>query len=42
LVYFQNSLAAKEAAQILGGSAYVREGKGRVVERLYREGLIEN
>lgn len=28
---------AREAAQIFGGSAIVREGKGRVVERIYRE-----
>eukprot|EP00658_Telonema_sp_P-2_P047615 TRINITY_DN36227_c0_g1_i1.p1 TRINITY_DN36227_c0_g1~~TRINITY_DN36227_c0_g1_i1.p1 ORF type:complete len:413 (+),score=97.55 TRINITY_DN36227_c0_g1_i1:154-1392(+) len=28
---------AREASQIFGGSSYVREGKGRVVERLYRE-----
>ena len=28
---------AREASQIFGGSSVVREGKGRVVERLYRE-----
>ena len=28
---------AREASQILGGSSYVREGKGQTVERLYRE-----
>jgi acyl-CoA dehydrogenase len=28
---------AREASQIFGGSAIVREGRGRVVERLYRE-----
>ena len=28
---------AREASQIFGGSAYVRGGKGAVVERLYRE-----
>jgi len=28
---------AREASQILGGSSYVREGKGQIVERLYRE-----
>jgi len=28
---------AREASQVFGGSAVVREGKGRVVERLYRE-----
>jgi len=28
---------AREAAQIFGGSAVVREGQGRAVERLYRE-----
>lgn len=27
---------AREASQIFGGSAVVREGRGRVVERLYR------
>lgn len=30
-------LCAREASQIFGGSSVVREGKGRVVERLYRE-----
>ena len=29
--------AAREASQIFGGAAVVREGPGRVVERLYRE-----
>ena len=28
---------AREASQIFGGSSYVREGRGAVVERLYRE-----
>ena len=28
---------AREAAQVFGGSALVREGPGRLVERLYRE-----
>lgn len=28
---------AREAAQIFGGSSIVREGRGKVVERLYRE-----
>ena len=28
---------AREASQIFGGSAIVREGRGRIVERLYRE-----
>ncbi len=28
---------AREASQILGGSSYVREGKGQMIERLYRE-----
>lgn len=28
---------AREASQIFGGSSVVREGRGRVVERLYRE-----
>lgn len=28
---------AREASQIMGGSSYVREGKGQIVERLYRE-----
>ena len=28
---------AREAAQIFGGSSVVREGRGKVVERLYRE-----
>ena len=28
---------AREASQIFGGSAIVREGKGKIVERLYRE-----
>jgi len=28
---------AREASQILGGASYLREGKGAVVERLYRE-----
>lgn len=28
---------AREASQIMGGASYLREGKGRVVERLYRE-----
>jgi len=28
---------AREASQIFGGAAVVREGKGRIVERLYRE-----
>ena len=28
---------AREAAQIFGGSSIVKEGRGRVVERLYRE-----
>ena len=27
---------AREAAQILGGSSLVKEGQGKVVERLYR------
>ena len=27
---------AREASQILGGSSYVREGKGQMIERLYR------
>lgn len=30
-------LAAREASQIFGGSSIVREGQGKVVERLYRE-----
>ena len=30
-------LCAREASQILGGSSYTREGKGRRVERMYRE-----
>ena len=28
---------AREASQIFGGSSYVREGRGLIVERLYRE-----
>jgi len=28
---------AREASQIFGGSAVVREGRGKIVERLYRE-----
>ena len=28
---------AREASQIFGGSSYVREGQGAVIERLYRE-----
>ena len=28
---------AREASQIFGGNSYVREGKGSIVERLYRE-----
>ncbi len=28
---------AREAAQIFGGASYTREGKGSVVERIYRE-----
>jgi alkylation response protein AidB-like acyl-CoA dehydrogenase len=28
---------AREASQIFGGSAVVREGQGKTVERLYRE-----
>jgi len=30
-------LCAREAAQIFGGNALVREGQGKLVERLYRE-----
>lgn len=30
-------LCAREASQVLGGASYTREGKGQVVERLYRE-----
>jgi len=30
-------LCAREASQILGGASYTREGKGVVVERIYRE-----
>jgi alkylation response protein AidB-like acyl-CoA dehydrogenase len=30
-------LCAREASQILGGASYTREGKGAVVERIYRE-----
>ena len=30
-------LCAKESMHIIGGSSYVREGKGVLVERLYRE-----
>ena len=30
-------LAAREASQIFGGSSIVKEGKGMLVERLYRE-----
>ena len=30
-------LCAREASQIVGGSSYVAEGQGRMVERLYRE-----
>ena len=30
-------LCAREASQILGGSSVVREGKGKLVERMYRE-----
>jgi len=30
-------VCAREASQIFGGSSYVREGRGIVVERLYRE-----
>jgi len=33
------TLSTKEASQIFGGSAYVREGKGKLVERMYREAL---
>ena len=29
--------AAREASQILGGSSVVKEGRGKIVERLYRE-----
>jgi alkylation response protein AidB-like acyl-CoA dehydrogenase len=28
---------AREASQIFGGSSIVREGKGKIVERLYRD-----
>ena len=28
---------AREASQIFGGSSYLREGRGAMVERLYRE-----
>jgi alkylation response protein AidB-like acyl-CoA dehydrogenase len=28
---------AREASQIFGGSAIVKEGKGKLVERMYRE-----
>ena len=28
---------AREASQIFGGSSIVREGRGKIVERLYRE-----
>ena len=28
---------ARESSQIFGGRAYLREGKGAMVERLYRE-----
>ena len=28
---------AREASQILGGSSIVKEGKGKVIERLYRD-----
>ena len=28
---------AREAAQIFGGSSVIREGRGKIVERLYRE-----
>jgi alkylation response protein AidB-like acyl-CoA dehydrogenase len=28
---------AREAAQIFGGASYVREGKGKLIERMYRE-----
>lgn len=28
---------AREASQIFGGAAVVREGQGKVVERIYRE-----
>lgn len=30
-------LCAREASQILGGASYTRDGKGAVVERIYRE-----
>jgi len=30
-------LCAREASQILGGASYTREGKGALVERIYRE-----
>eukprot|EP00755_Sulcionema_specki_P023375 Sspe_Gene.14275::Locus_4930_Transcript_1_1_Confidence_1.000_Length_1478::g.14275::m.14275 len=30
-------VCAREASQIFGGSSIVKEGKGRVVERIYRE-----
>eukprot|EP01062_Namystynia_karyoxenos_P021930 TRINITY_DN18375_c0_g1_i1.p1 TRINITY_DN18375_c0_g1~~TRINITY_DN18375_c0_g1_i1.p1 ORF type:complete len:441 (+),score=140.90 TRINITY_DN18375_c0_g1_i1:69-1325(+) len=30
-------LCAREASQIMGGASYTREGKGAVVERIYRE-----
>jgi len=30
-------LCAREAAQIFGGNALVRQGQGKLIERLYRE-----
>ncbi len=30
-------ICAREASQIFGGSSYVREGKGSMIERMYRE-----
>merc|ERR1719191_1281215 len=30
-------LCSREASQILGGASYTREGKGALVERIYRE-----
>mmetsp|Transcript_39336 Transcript_39336/g.47666 ORF Transcript_39336/g.47666 Transcript_39336/m.47666 type:complete len:402 (-) Transcript_39336:205-1410(-) len=32
---------AREASQILGGASYLREGKGEIVERLYREVRVQ-
>mmetsp|Transcript_6310 Transcript_6310/g.21143 ORF Transcript_6310/g.21143 Transcript_6310/m.21143 type:complete len:417 (+) Transcript_6310:1114-2364(+) len=34
-------LCAREASQVFGGNSYIREGKGAIVERLYREVRVQ-